>query len=96
MPDEKASTAATKKPARRAPRRKKAEPAPEAAPWQEPVEPAAEHGLVIFCAGKEFKLPMKERELGAAWVSLKQKIPRGVAVELHGYMFIGPMVAQKY
>ena len=92
MPDEQASQAATKKPARRGPRRNKE----EAAPWQESAKPDVEHGLLISCQGKEYKLPMQERERKAAWVSLRQKIPRGVAVELHGYMFIGPMVAQQY
>jgi hypothetical protein len=96
MPDEQASQADTKKPARRGPRRKKEEAAPDAAPWQESAKPDVEHGLLISCQGKEYKLPMQERERKAAWVSLRQKIPRGVAVELHGYMFIGPMVAREY
>jgi len=96
MPDEQASTADTKKPARRVPRRKKEETAPDVAPWQESTKPDVEHGLLIICAGREYKLQMQERELKAAWVSLRQKIPRGVAVELQGYMFIGPMVAQQY
>jgi len=92
MPDEKKSKADTKKPARRTPRRKME----EAAPWQEPAKPDVEHGLLIVAAGREYRLPMQERERKAAWVSLKQKIPRGVAVELQGYMFIGPVVATQY
>tara|TARA_R110000737_G_scaffold189572_1_gene211510 strand:- start:1691 stop:1981 length:291 start_codon:yes stop_codon:yes gene_type:complete len=96
MPDEKESTADIKKPARRGPKRRKEETVPDAAPWQEATNPDVEHGIMIIFAGLEYKLPMQERELNSAWVSLKQKIPRGVAVEIQKYMFIGPLVAKRY
>jgi len=96
MPGKQDSESATKKITRRAPRKKKEEAESAAPPWQEEAMPAVEQGLMIYCAGREYKLPMTEKERVAAWVSIKQKIPRGVAVELCGHVFIGPMVAKRY